>query len=243
MGSQPGGQGRRRTVGEQIQHTVPLHVNQDGSIPTASTESEVIDTQDAHGPYGGERLAPEEPQQCADTRPQAQARCGTHTRTTAQRESLLEELRLRARGPPCTMRDQMGQPFAEDSAGTPLVPTAEAPHPQRDGDCSATAGHIVVPPFIVAMQVRGASATARTSRGATRRGEDHEALIYLEHILHPYLACLRKEQGGKSHGVSPVEAKDRCRSLPSTYPRHVQHREGLRAKYPDHRASLTGKLH
>jgi hypothetical protein len=56
---EPGDQRPRFAIREQINHTVPLEVDEDGAVPVTTTKGKVVDAQDARIVMLGERCRPD----------------------------------------------------------------------------------------------------------------------------------------------------------------------------------------
>ena len=174
---QPGRQGLGLAVRQEVEHAVPLEVDEDGPITMATTPGPVIDRQH---PHGWPRLrdgagAPRHPQQRigADGHGQPHGEAGADLATGGEAEMALQV--AQPLGPPGRGRRGVGAPFGEGDPRTGRLQAAEAPgldpQPHRMPLPGQVTEHAVIP----AVDPPGRHGAGRAGRpGLAWRDDDGE---------------------------------------------------------------------
>ena len=173
---QPLGHDERLAIGEEVNRSARLEVRDDGSIPQALLEGEVVGTDGSRSLSGRSERAFLFGQQPIATRAQ---------------DEVFEKTTDGGAGAHIGGH-QTGKSFAEDACGT-AVSTTEPPNPQLDANRQSAPGQVLRPPFIGAVK---ASREGRTSGAGLLRRTARQ--MEADHVsLHPTLLHHNVEFCGK----------------------------------------------
>ena len=127
MRAQPGGEGLRRAVGQQIDRAVALEVDDDAAVASPPASAPVVDADDARRRCLYGRVGVDEAQPRHATHPNALVTRQPCARFPAERPDDAPERRADIVRPPPIDGDERRQPLAEDLALTGFDGAGEAP--------------------------------------------------------------------------------------------------------------------
>lgn len=177
MSFQPCGNGVSLAVGQQVDRTIALKIDQNGAVTLAAAPRPVVDADDARCWDRRHRLRPDQTQQrvAADRHgePGGQPGAGIPARTQGD-----GALRLgKPAGAPDPRRRNGGQAFGEDAARAIRCRAAEAADLQTQFTDPTLPGQVTQATVVTAMDATRWSAAQRTGRrGSTDMGCHHDTI-------------------------------------------------------------------
>ncbi|MEV4039514.1 hypothetical protein AB0K69_41870 [Streptomyces umbrinus] len=162
MSAQPGGEGVRGPVREDVDGAVGVHVDEDRRVGTAAAHGELVDTQasDRLRLRDGQCAKEAERGVLADSDGQASAQ--TDAGTSAQKQGDARELGGEGIRAACLSTRQVRDLLGEHPTLTTVVAAHETTCPQIESHLTAGNGTVRQTPLVVAVHTRGSPSTPRT---------------------------------------------------------------------------------
>lgn len=129
---EPCGQGRGLPVRQHVNRPVRRHVDQDRVVGVATTNREIVDTEDRDRRRVGHRLRADQPDQQVRSARHAQPDCQPRPRAAGQCQCDPHQRRRQRRGSTCEWRGQARDLLAEGLLLAALVPALEPPDASHD---------------------------------------------------------------------------------------------------------------
>jgi len=173
MGREPGGEGRRRPVGQEIDRPMPLQVDEDGAKHLPASIAPIVHAQHARRRRGHEVRPADRIDEgvVADDRADGGEEAGGGS--PAEGEGERREQRAQPRGAPPVRRDKYGETLGEDTPRTARRGAAPAPGVQADPHRQPLPGEIAEPSLVPTVHARGDRAAIGATDGRTAWPHHH----------------------------------------------------------------------
>lgn len=126
VGTQPRGESRGLSVGQQVNDAALLHVNEDGAVALAAAEGEVIYPEHARRRRAGRHRSAHTPEQGIRAGRHRQLPSGPRAGLAAEQQPDERQRLVEPHALARVMRDDAREPLAEDTLSTQTVLAAEA---------------------------------------------------------------------------------------------------------------------
>ena len=229
MPAQPGGEGLRRPIRQQVDDPLQIKVDEDRAVAASLAARPIIDTERPDRPGGGERGRAHEAQKRTGTDRRALDHQMPRPGFTPKVEGGTHKVVGESRRAPGEGSDQVGQALGEDLAAAPPHAADKPTHAEVQGDAITTTGEIGERALVVRVDPFRAAlteGTASVAPGGADGEMDRGALT--PQTVNPHAGEGGKEEVGEHGGraLSPRGNNPWSRRLPLT----EDHRDCRRTK-------------
>ncbi len=201
MRREPLGNRRRGAVGQDIERSVLVVIDDETSIDTALAQCEVVDTNTLRGADSWQRRGTDEPQEDVGSRRHAKDGGQTCSRLAAEREGDPFEGGVQGMAATASGGDEGREPFREDAAWAARIAAEEAADRKDEREGDAAEGEIGDVSLIVAVDAVGTTIAERAAGSlANRGGSDGDVNVTAAELVDAESGEMRKE-GGEAHDV------------------------------------------